>query len=703
MKNHKAKGMAKSALAAALSLTMTMSGMALMPAVTVIADDVAPIKTLNFNKGLQEFRYDAEKGTGDENFQIVKSPQMVYAKFGDQVEVGADGSIKDKTDANGYVYTGNGASAKYAKTVVSNQPVTSTDKVKGTALTLDKTVEIEQLVKEKSAAIEGDDAATETLDKEIKVDAEARAAFVSKSQVYMTNPFYGQTADAYTLTYWEYVPEGTTEDAALIAFEGDNTAVSLYYDADSAAAPAGTWAQVAAVFSADGAKFYVNGAAVEESYMTTVGEYALSTISGAQKILFGGSDMVETNTVYNSKLDDVTFYAAALSDEQIASDYESAKAKLSPAVDVNAPTAVYSLSDAAQFTDNGESTVTIEDATIAGKNVKAAHIAANTSSQKKVGLYLNENPFANEDGSVEGITVGYWYKQELGKRDKTTPNYYSMMFVDDEKFIYNSKSESESGDGCSYLYVDNALTAVYKEGSTYPVGNYIKNTYTFALDTEGAAAVTEAAKEWRYITLVATNAGIQMYINGERYENANANAYGPRFGDGYYAAIGEQDDPRTLMGVVGGTNNQLSTQLMTFIGRADTKLYFGWQSTDLGGSAGNAKSSGSWVYNVSCYSGAMDDAEVAALYQKELNGGGVEPDPTETPDPDVTYGDVDANGKIEAADALSVLKAVVKLTTLTDTQVKAADVDGDGTIAAADALLILKKVVDLIQKFPVEG
>lgn len=702
MKNQKAKGMAKSALAAALSLTMTMSGMAVMPAATVIADDVAPIKTLNFNKGLQEFRYDKDKGTGDVNFEIVKSPQVIYAKFGDQVEISPSGEIKDKTDANGYVYTGNGGSAKYVKTALSNQPVTATDDVKGTALVIDKTVAVDQLVKEKSAAIEGDTAATEALDKEIKLNEVARDAFVSKSQVYMSNPFYGQTADAYTLTYWEYVPEGTAEDAALIAFEGDNTAVSLYYDADNAATPAGTWAQVAAVFAADGVKFYVNGAAVADSYMTTAGDYALSTVTGAQKILFGGSDLVDTKTIYNSRLDDVTFYAAALTDEQIASAYETEKAKLSPAVDVDAPTAVYSLSDASQFVDNGENTVTIEDATVAGRNVKAAHIAANTSNQKKVGLYLKENPFANEDGSVEGITVGYWYKQELGKRDKKTPNYYSMMFVDDEKFIYNGKTESESGDGRSYLYVDNALSAIYKEGSTYQVGNYLKNTYTFTLEAEAAATVTEDAKEWRYVTLVATNGGIQMYINGERYENASGNSYGTRFSDGYYASIPDQNSPITLNGTVGGANNQLATQLMTFVGREDTKIYFGWQSTDLGGSTGNAKSSGSWVYNVSCYSGAMDDAEVKALYDKELKGGD-EPDPSESPAPDVTYGDVDNNGQVEAADALSVLKAVVKLTTLTDSQVKAADVDGDGQIAAADALLILKKVVNLIQKFPVEG
>lgn len=68
----------------------------------------------------------------------------------------------------------------------------------------------------------------------------------------------------------------------------------------------------------------------------------------------------------------------------------------------------------------------------------------------------------------------------------------------------------------------------------------------------------------------------------------------------------------------------------------------------------------------------------------------------------VLYGDVDNNEKIEAADALMILKNVVKLTTFTADQEKVADVDGNEKIEASDALLVLKKVVKLIDKFPVE-
>jgi len=74
----------------------------------------------------------------------------------------------------------------------------------------------------------------------------------------------------------------------------------------------------------------------------------------------------------------------------------------------------------------------------------------------------------------------------------------------------------------------------------------------------------------------------------------------------------------------------------------------------------------------------------------------------ENPAPAITYGDVDGNGKVEAVDALEVLKSVVGKVTLTDDQLKVADTDGNSKADATDALNILKKVVGKIDKFPVE-
>ncbi len=60
-------------------------------------------------------------------------------------------------------------------------------------------------------------------------------------------------------------------------------------------------------------------------------------------------------------------------------------------------------------------------------------------------------------------------------------------------------------------------------------------------------------------------------------------------------------------------------------------------------------------------------------------------------------GDVNYDGDVDAADALIVLKADVRLTTLTTAQKKIADVNGDGETDAADAILILKYNAGLIE------
>ena len=63
-----------------------------------------------------------------------------------------------------------------------------------------------------------------------------------------------------------------------------------------------------------------------------------------------------------------------------------------------------------------------------------------------------------------------------------------------------------------------------------------------------------------------------------------------------------------------------------------------------------------------------------------------------------TYGDVDGDGKIEAADALLVLRYVVGKAELTEAQQAAADFtfvfyeEAEHKVDTADALLILKKV-----------
>lgn len=64
-----------------------------------------------------------------------------------------------------------------------------------------------------------------------------------------------------------------------------------------------------------------------------------------------------------------------------------------------------------------------------------------------------------------------------------------------------------------------------------------------------------------------------------------------------------------------------------------------------------------------------------------------------------TLGDVDGDGRIQARDALCVLKHVANVEMLNATGKLAADVDNDGKIKARDALTILQFVAGVIPKF----
>ncbi len=68
----------------------------------------------------------------------------------------------------------------------------------------------------------------------------------------------------------------------------------------------------------------------------------------------------------------------------------------------------------------------------------------------------------------------------------------------------------------------------------------------------------------------------------------------------------------------------------------------------------------------------------------------------------IPFGDVNGDGKIDAKDALEVLKYAVDKVQFTEQQSLVAEVTGDGDINAKDALEILKYSVNKITQFPIE-
>ncbi len=66
------------------------------------------------------------------------------------------------------------------------------------------------------------------------------------------------------------------------------------------------------------------------------------------------------------------------------------------------------------------------------------------------------------------------------------------------------------------------------------------------------------------------------------------------------------------------------------------------------------------------------------------------------------WGDGDGNGKVNASDALMVLKVAVNKLTVEDDVYTLLDVDGSGALNAGDALLILRFAVQKIDRFPID-
>lgn len=94
------------------------------------------------------------------------------------------------------------------------------------------------------------------------------------------------------------------------------------------------------------------------------------------------------------------------------------------------------------------------------------------------------------------------------------------------------------------------------------------------------------------------------------------------------------------------------------------------------------------------------NATCTVTVPKEQSGGTeTKPEEPEKPTIDYLLGDVDGNGKIDAQDAVMILKYVAHNITLTDKQLLAANTTKDGTVDAQDAVQILKLVAHNISGF----
>ena len=71
--------------------------------------------------------------------------------------------------------------------------------------------------------------------------------------------------------------------------------------------------------------------------------------------------------------------------------------------------------------------------------------------------------------------------------------------------------------------------------------------------------------------------------------------------------------------------------------------------------------------------------------------------------PDVNFGDINDDGRIDVRDVVLVMQHILELKELDDDQLKAADVTGDGEINVNDATQIMQYSLGLIDRFTVES
>lgn len=92
--------------------------------------------------------------------------------------------------------------------------------------------------------------------------------------------------------------------------------------------------------------------------------------------------------------------------------------------------------------------------------------------------------------------------------------------------------------------------------------------------------------------------------------------------------------------------------------------------------------------------GCEEDIVSSPAYCKVVVEGGVEPE--------ILYGDINGDGKVNVIDAGLLVQHCRKITTLSDEQLKACDLNGDGKVNVIDAGLLVQYCRKLIDKFTVE-
>lgn len=404
------------------------------------------------------------------------------------------------------------------------------------------------------------------------------------------------------------------------------------------------------------------------------------------------SDYYASTKSSEFSIDDLTFYDCVLDEDQIALAYDQSLAKKNEVANASAVSGnAVSMEVVEAIGENpvSNSTASIKNpADGKDKSVSTLNIAENKKGSENTSAKLS-NPFAGKE--LQGATIGYWMKQDAragGTAGVAQPTV-GLAFMDDIKYVNNTKDPDKSADAQSFLYTTtNGKTEFWEGYSNTSLADSLKNSFYLEPVADTAKSLAEAAYDWHYYTLTMTNAGIKLYIDGKLVENSSLNPSGVRFLDGSYTRIVDEADMTTRYGVFGGTNNQGATTLMDFLCYDDTNIYLGYLPEK--GMLMNNKTNPTSYSNIQSFDVALNAEQVEDLYKNHsfIKDGSA-----------VKKGDLDNDGDIDLDDVNLSLKAALTIIKPTPNQEKAADIDGKNGITLDDVNAILKEALTITKDF----
>ena len=306
-----------------------------------------------------------------------------------------------------------------------------------------------------------------------------------------------------------------------------------------------------------------------------------------------------------------------------------------------------------------------------------------TTKNMKDGTYtdaVSGNTFTVKNGKISG-TIGSSDIAVVYEGAATTPKA-NFSVIDKTSFKTDTMDIT--------LTLENAASGTYSINGAAPVT--FKNNDTITIGegvTSGDITVTLTATDGKkttettntYTKLAVTHTGVFVYFNkdGNKVTSKWKNAL-------IYAFYEEKDSSGKVINTT--TNGSWPGVAMDYDSKTGIYYYelpeglnIGEASVIFNDGSGNQSSQTGWLLTTN-----------EMIYDNDKFY-----DKNNPPKNEVTliYGDVDGSGKVDSADALSILRNSVKLDTYTAAQEAQADIDSDGKVTSSDALLALRYSVKL--------